>query len=578
MTATDYNARIWDYVHEKRNDGALMLSAPWGTGKSFYINRALIPFLQDKGVSPILVSVYGMHSVDEISKAIYLEIRASKFRRKSEPRSIATIIGRTIVKGVAGYFNIPLDIKDSDLKRLYSSIDLKDKLIILEDIERPHIDIKNLLGYVNGLTENDGAKVLLVANEREIRDVDSYERIKEKTVFDTIAFFPDFLNSIADILREYGEDFSPLNANNDSFVEEIMGTLISCKNNFRTLIFAIQKTRDLFQEVKDLDESFVRKVFMGVLLFSIKLKTGNENNLVWVDDTSASELGSEQYPLYEFAYDYITRGVRPSVSDVSRLTMLYRESNSVNQAEKEFTDAFNILEQYYIHTESEVVDALERINSCIKRKPDIGIKKYRSLANSLAALRDCLREENQPLINGCKSSMVAALSNLEISASESRRIQEMWMFAGGVTFETNKQQRECKEFQAQLLECLTCSPNRRNRNKAQIDVFIESLQDIDGLIIRGNTFKDIDIDAFVDELFAASPKVLEQIRLGIIRVYQSQWNAKQYLASDLGALTKIRNSISTRLADSNRIDDVIVAKQLCWLLSNIEDAISKLEA
>ena len=103
-------------------------------------------------------------------------------------------------------------------------MDLTGKLIILEDLERSGIDILEVLGYVNNLVEQDGVKVLLVANESEIKQyvpiiaetkeqqniadlldrvtdhenrkytetTQKYLETKEKTVSDTIIFEGNF--------------------------------------------------------------------------------------------------------------------------------------------------------------------------------------------------------------------------------------------------------------------------------------------------------------------------------------------------------------------------------------------------
>lgn len=63
---------------------------------------------------------------------------------------------------------MPVEFSDKDLEKLYTSINLNDKLIVLEDLERSGIDIIEIMGYVNNLVEQDGVKVLLVANENEI--------------------------------------------------------------------------------------------------------------------------------------------------------------------------------------------------------------------------------------------------------------------------------------------------------------------------------------------------------------------------------------------------------------------------
>ena len=64
------------------------------------------------------------------------------------------------------------------MQKLYKSIDLSGKLIIIEDLERSGIDILEILGYVNNLVEQDGVKVLLVAKEDELIQ---YEPISEET-------------------------------------------------------------------------------------------------------------------------------------------------------------------------------------------------------------------------------------------------------------------------------------------------------------------------------------------------------------------------------------------------------------
>ena len=91
--------------------------------------------------------------------------------------SSGKLIAKTIVKGVTSFFGVDLSVSEKDLNNLYSSVDLTGKLIVLEDVERSSIDIKEILGYVNSLVEQDGVKVLLVANEQEIY---KYEEIVEE--------------------------------------------------------------------------------------------------------------------------------------------------------------------------------------------------------------------------------------------------------------------------------------------------------------------------------------------------------------------------------------------------------------
>ena len=211
---------IKNYLENDRTRSAIMLTGAWGCGKSYYIQNTLVPELDKNEENRcIVVSLYGVKTLEALSKSIYLEVRAKVLSKKSEGLNAAKIIGKTVVKGIASFFGVNISVSDDELNQLYQSIDLTSKLIVLEDLERSGIDILEVMGYVNNLVEQDGVKVLLVANENEIikyenevgTDTDDkkkavtkrseeYVRIKEKTVRDTVPFYADFNSAIENIL------------------------------------------------------------------------------------------------------------------------------------------------------------------------------------------------------------------------------------------------------------------------------------------------------------------------------------------------------------------------------------------
>lgn len=79
MTYQDLNQYIFHYLTEDKTQSAIMLTAPWGTGKSFYIQNELKPFLKENGNHDcVVVSLYGLKDLAEISKSIYLDLRIIK--------------------------------------------------------------------------------------------------------------------------------------------------------------------------------------------------------------------------------------------------------------------------------------------------------------------------------------------------------------------------------------------------------------------------------------------------------------------------------------------------------------------
>lgn len=329
MNIEELNEYIKKYVTDDKTAGAIMLNAQWGTGKSYYIINNLIPFLRDKcQKNCIIVSLYGLKDSSEISKNIFMEAKFKKLNEKKLGLNAGKIIAKTVLKGLISFFGLNLELKNSDLNKIYNSINLKNELIIFEDVERSQIDIIEILGYVNNLVEQDKAKVLLVANESEIlRYVKNYKeggqtqakeeldekslkylKVKEKTISDTIEFYTSYQEAIMNIMNEY----------TDKYLEKIKNPEFAClvekqaeltkevnNRNLRTFIFACQKTVDMFKDTNfEIDLEFYKNVFLGNIIFSLKRK--NSENLKWFGsgDTS-SELGNYVYPLYKFAYEYI---------------------------------------------------------------------------------------------------------------------------------------------------------------------------------------------------------------------------------------------------------------------------------
>lgn len=307
MTNEELNSYILHYLTKDKTNSAIMLTGDWGTGKSYYIQHSLKPFLEkdENGKhSCVIVSLYGLKDTAEISKGIYLGTRLKILNTVSESAATAKFAGRTIVKGLAGFFGVDLSQDEKSLLELYESVDLTGKLIVLEDLERSGIDILEVLGYVNNLVEQDGVKVLLVANEEEIikfefgnriigqrekkeiekekslreafelptentdrfiqcQSSEDYLRAKEKTISDTIQFEEDWQTTIQEIIQMFDNETLDKFSDAES-VKDILTIMLHCKSyNLRSFIFACQKTSDVFNSLDEKylsDEDFIRAV------------------------------------------------------------------------------------------------------------------------------------------------------------------------------------------------------------------------------------------------------------------------------------------------------------------------------
>ena len=415
MTDCEYNSYIENYLDNDKTKSAIMLIAPWGMGKSYYIQNSLIPHLEkDGGKRCVVVSLYGMNDIKEISKAIYLEMRAKAISYKGEKFEAGKIVGKTILKGVLSKIGIDLSLEEQDLEKLYSSIDLTDRLIILEDLERSGISIKQVLGYVNNLVEQDGAKVLLVANENEIKqykpvvskdkdgkdvkkwvyttETEEYLKIKEKTVSDTIRYLCDYDMAIESILRMFLDCNLKLCLDDKdkhgkpTIVREIIDIMGKLKEyNLRSLIFACQKTVDIFANYTDtLDIEFFKYVLLGNVAFALRLK--DNDDIIWSDKTNPNDLGTSKYPLHEFCYEYI-KYQELDVSKIKDHQEAFLERQEFEKRQRETRTALSILYDFHTQNGEILALAVEAIRDELKEGTTIPTSEYGKLANYLIAVR-----------------------------------------------------------------------------------------------------------------------------------------------------------------------------------------------
>ena len=76
MTYDEMNSFILNYLKKDITGRAIMLSAGWGSGKSYYVKNKLKPFLEEKyngKYKCVIVSLYGLSDTSEISKLYKLK-------------------------------------------------------------------------------------------------------------------------------------------------------------------------------------------------------------------------------------------------------------------------------------------------------------------------------------------------------------------------------------------------------------------------------------------------------------------------------------------------------------------------
>ena len=617
MTYQELNQYILHYLTEDKTKSAIMLTGPWGTGKSYYIQNGLKPFLEKKengGHSCVIVSLYGLKDTAEISKSIYLGTRMKFLTAASEKSTTVTFAGETIIKGIAGAFGVDLSVSERSLKRLYASVNLTGKLVVLEDLERSGIDILEVLGYVNNLVEQDGVKVLLVANEEEIikyelgnkvigrrkkeeieeeieeekrlheafdvpfenkgeivqcRLSEDYLRLKEKTISDTIEFKEDYQTAIREIVQMFDNEtlnkFSTVES-----IKDILDIMSHCQSyNLRSFIFACQKTSDIFSSLDEKylsDENFVQAVFIGILSFVLKQKKGNSH--AWGNEKYFSAvLGHEKAPLFKFCYDYIMRQIT-EFEDIEGAYQAYSELVLYDKNRSNNDNDIITLQTYYVRTDSDVLDAINNIERRLEVPEDISFYQYGTIAVYAIIIKGILGCD----IDTIKRRLVA---NLEGQGNKLELEQIFRTIIG--TDCTTKQKEEYESLRKEMARSLKKGdkiiPNFDYQPEQSKDFYDYAITNEGKFHTQESFAAQFDMKRLSEMFRNSTAEQKQQIRGVFVGMYRIG-NIKSFLANDRESIVQLLEFIK---ADrSGDVGDRIQQLQYDWFIKNLEEIKRKL--
>lgn len=289
--------------------GALMVSGEWGCGKTYHIEKVVIPTLQQDGWNPVKVSLFGIESVNEIPLRIADNYKrpvsnedepTEKDRKKKWLKWGKEKTGKVVAKGTQLVSSISwlesfVDVKTlvgNNSGLLYKLIPTEKTVIILDDIERAidTIDIHTLLGAINGLVEQRGYKVVVIANNSYLQQKGEAKLVfKEKVIEKTLVYEPDVVAIYKELcwmgnqspFSEFMTAQKPVEVIDPNFpsYKENKGLQVEL-HNIRILKFALAHFSKIYEacigflnnENKDLANSFLMSLWACTVGVAIEYK------------------------------------------------------------------------------------------------------------------------------------------------------------------------------------------------------------------------------------------------------------------------------------------------------------------
>lgn len=285
---------------------AVIINGQYGIGKTHFYKNDLAPKIKEvsltkddrKKYTPIHISLFGLKSLEEIQTAIFIELFPIL---KSKGIKLAIGIGKSIIRGIA-QLNQAGDINKyiGDINQDAEDWLKYDELVIcFDDLDRKSesLDLRDVFGFINSLVENQGAKILIIANEEQlIKDVNYSSNLREKVIGVSIQYRPDPKTIYNQIIESrYSSAFKIYYDFLLSSTDSIVSSIEANQNNFRNLIFFLEHFQtvffpieNLFQTDKDflvLKDEKLQAILNFTLAISIEYKLGqlNSSNLDTVE-------------------------------------------------------------------------------------------------------------------------------------------------------------------------------------------------------------------------------------------------------------------------------------------------------
>lgn len=256
------------YLAKDDTQYAILLTGKWGCGKTYFIKEYMRKY-QDR---LIYVSLFGLKNIDGVNDAIFSSMYP---KLTSDTTKIATGLLKSVAKIGLQFDLDELNLKDKMVDFLTKN---KDKYIfVFDDLERSFIPYDEILGFINGFTEHNSLKIILVANVDEIKgeNKEIFDKFKEKVVNRTFVVQNNY-DSFWEIYYDKYPEFNDCSSKILKIFQDY------AENNFRLLMQASEDYLyfvEYFKNTEFFENNDFKKEFLGYFLsFCIFYKKSNDFN------------------------------------------------------------------------------------------------------------------------------------------------------------------------------------------------------------------------------------------------------------------------------------------------------------
>lgn len=214
---------------------ALLLSGPWGAGKSFFWTRYANALKEMRAVT---ISAAGLHTSTDLEDALFNASIAPL--ANSMLGETGAVIGKALLRVVK--------VDPSDIK-FRADISPGKSVVCIDDVERFAGPFPALFGFIVNLLDASGVHCILIADEnRAVANLKDYAIYKERIVGKTITVAPTIRDFCDQIIRGFSNPQSRRVL--ETGLDRLEGLIVAAKlSNLRTVRFFLTELEAVAREI-----------------------------------------------------------------------------------------------------------------------------------------------------------------------------------------------------------------------------------------------------------------------------------------------------------------------------------------
>ncbi|MBL0612266.1 hypothetical protein JD508_18735 [Aeromonas jandaei] len=290
------------YCLQQSSNKVVALSGKWGAGKT-HLWSQVKNSSNDPGVKDSLyVSLFGLSSVDQVKRKLIESVVPIAASHETFFSGVKNLF-KAGVTAASAHYKALAAINDINVLMMAPLV-LKDKIIVIDDIERKHarLGIDEVLGFIDEYSQQHSSRFILVLNDDQLSIKDDQRKIwelfREKVIDCEIK-----LSTSPEDAFSIGIESKP-----SRYAESIRDAVIKCSlTNIRVIVKVISIVNQILAD-RVLDEEILARTVPSIVLLSAIHFRGIDNGPdfqfilqsasfdwdLWLKEVEGKELTAEE--------------------------------------------------------------------------------------------------------------------------------------------------------------------------------------------------------------------------------------------------------------------------------------------